>query len=142
MQGHVKNCFQPRPRCRLGYGAGGGTYHGCFKTFQALAQCPRLGLGHIHHSPASQVCLVPHQHTYSKEIIGALHYNHGCLGGQLERKNSKQPTSEGYEMSSERGHLTPGGEHQQTLHWAPGAEAEWAAECMHVPPAVFVQPLF
>ena len=42
-------------------------------------------------------------------------------------KNSKQPTSEGCEMSSERGRLTPGGEHQQTLRWAPGAEAEGAA---------------
>lgn len=45
---------------RRGYGASGDTYHRRFKTFQALAQRPRLGLSRLHHSSAGQVGLVPH----------------------------------------------------------------------------------
>lgn len=73
---HGRSCEKPLPAevcSRLGYGAGGNTYHGCFKTFQALAQCPCPGLGRLHHSPAGQVCLVPHQYTCSRETIGASH---------------------------------------------------------------------
>lgn len=43
-----------------GSGVSGATYHGCFKTFQALAQGPLPGLSRIHRSSAGQVCLVPH----------------------------------------------------------------------------------
>lgn len=59
----VRSRERPPPaeaHSRLGSGASGATYHGCFKTFQALAQGPCPGLSRIHHSSAGQVCLVPH----------------------------------------------------------------------------------
>lgn len=90
---------------RLGCGAGGDTYHGCFKTFQALAQRPRPGLSRRHRSPAGQVCLVPHQHTYSKETDQSIALDRGSLGGQLEREKSRQPDSEGCKTPAETGCL-------------------------------------
>lgn len=59
----VRSRERPLPaeaHSRLGSGVSGATYHGCFKTFQALAQGPLPGLSRIHRSSAGQVCLVPH----------------------------------------------------------------------------------
>lgn len=89
---HARSREEPLParaHSRLGYGVSRDTYHGCFKTFQALAQRPRPGLRRLHHSSAGQVCLVSYQHTYPRETTEALHLT-GSLGGQLETEKSKQ----------------------------------------------------
>lgn len=88
-----------------------GTYHRCFKTFQALAQRPLLGLRRFHHVSAAQVCLVAHQHTYSKETTQ--HHIHlaaweAAGGNRASSLTSGAPkTSRGawFQVASETGTL-------------------------------------
>lgn len=102
---HARSREEPLParaHSRLGYGVSGDTHHGCFKTFQALAQRPRPGLRRLHHSSAGQVCLVSYQHTYPRETTEALHLT-GSLGGQLETEKSKQTDFRGVKQQRLRG---------------------------------------
>lgn len=91
-----ENHSQQRPAPGLALQRAEKTHRGCFKTLQALAQCPRPGLGRFHHASAGQVCLVPHQHACPKETTRALRLT-GGLGGSWREERAERAAWEGRE---------------------------------------------